>query len=760
MTTVAKAGISAPARHPPGGTARRFFLIPVVPIVAGILAMLAPAAAKAQTPDARVTVRAVRIDTPLRIDGRLDEDFYSATEPNTNLIQTEPSPGQAFTEKTEFWIAYDLRNFYIVWRCWESQPERIVGTELRRDSNLIVSANDNVAFGLDTFRDRRNSVIFVVGPDGGRVDGQVTGERQWGPDWNPVWDVATERFDGGWIVEAAIPFRSLRYTPGSSSPWGFIARRMSRWKNEIGYLTPVPDGSASAALMWSSFYADLIGIETPPAGKNIEVKPYVTGSVISDRASTERPTDDFTGDFGVDLKYGIRQNLTADFTYNTDFAQVEADEQQVNLTRFSLFFPEKREFFLENQGTFAFGGSGAVGFGGGGNADVPVLFYSRRIGLEEGQAVPILGGGRLTGRLGGFEVGAMQIRSDAGQTARIRPTDFTAVRIKRDVFGKSSVGAMGTRRSDAPGRPGESLTYGVDARFGFGNDLQINSYWAGTSTPGLSGEDTSYRGQFDYNADRYGIQLERLMVGRNFNPDIGFVRRRDMEKSYGFLRFSPRPAGGMVRKYSVTAAMSYIENGAGQVETRQNDADFSVEFQNGDKVLVGGSRQYEFLARPFDIAPGVTIPAGGYTYHFARAGFDFGQQRPVFGQLRVEHGEFYDGHQTTVALRAVRAAVTHLLSVEPSISINQVSVGAGRFTSRLVGARITYTMTPRMFTSALVQYNSRTDSLGSNVRFRWEYLPGSELFVVYNDQRDTLGAGFPNLANRTVIIKLNRLLRF
>jgi hypothetical protein len=726
-------------------------------IVGALAAILAPTVAKAQTPDARVTVRAVRVDTPLDIDGRLDEAFYVATEPNTNLIQTEPSPGEAITEKTEFWIAYDLQNLYVVWRCWESQPERIVGTELRRDSNLIVSANDNVAFGLDTFHDRRNSAIFVVGPDGGRVDGQVTGERQWAPDWNPVWDVVAERFDGGWIVEAAIPFRSLRYTPGSSSPWGFTARRMSRWKNEIAYLTPVPDGSATASIMWSSFYADLIGIETPPARKNIEVKPYVTRSAISDRASTEHPTDNFTGDFGVDLKYGIRQNLTADFTYNTDFAQVEADEQQVNLSRFSLFFPEKREFFLENQGTFAFGGGGGVGLGGG---DVPILFYSRRIGLEEGQVVPIMGGGRLTGRLGGFEVGAMQIRSDAGQTARVRPTDFTAVRIKRDVFGKSSVGAIGTRRSDAPGRPGESLTYGIDARFAFGNDLQINSYWAGTSTPGLSGEDTSYRGQFDYNADRYGIQMERLMVGRNFNPDIGFVRRRDMEKNHGFFRFSPRPAGGVVRKYSATAAITYIENGAGQVETHQDDADFSVEFQNGDKVLVGGSRQYEFLARPFDIAPGVTIPAGGYTYHFARAGFDFGQQRPVFGQLRVEHGEFYDGHQTTVSLRAVRAAVTHLLSIEPSVSINQVSVGAGRFTSRLVGARITYTMTPRMFTSALVQYNSRTTSLGSNVRFRWEYLPGSELFVVYNDQRDTLGVGFLALANRTVIVKLNRLLRF
>ena len=721
--------------------------------------VVSPSAAQTGTGLNRATVTAYEVREPLRIDGKLDEPFYAATPPHTNLIQTEPRAGQPFSERTELWVGFDRRNVYVAWRCWESQPERVVGTELRRDSNLIVTANDNVAFGFDTFHDRRNSVMFVVGPDGGRVDGQVVGERQWSPDWNPVWSVKTSRFDGGWTVEAAIPFRSLRYVPGSNKPWGFMARRMSRWKNEIAYITPVPNGSGISSIMMASFYGDLVGMQAPPSGKNIEVKPYATGSLTTDRLATPRRANDPDGNGGIDVKYGIRQDLTADFTYNTDFAQVEADEQQVNLTRFSLFFPEKREFFLENQGQFAFGGAGSFGAGGGG--DVPTLFYSRRIGLDDGQMIPIVGGGRVTGRSGAFEFGAIQIRTDHGSTERLRPTDFTALRLKRDVLGKSSVGAMVTRRSEAPGRRSQNLTYGVDARLAFGRYLTANTSWADTDTAGVTRDHATYRGQFDYNADRYGLQVERLQVGANFNPETGFVRRRDMEKSYLSLRFSPRPKGGAVRKYTLSSAVNYVENRRGRLESRQVDGDFSIEFQNGDKVLVGGTSQYEFLPQPFRIATGVTLPSAGYPFAFLRAGFDFGQQRRLFGQVRIDRGEFYSGTQTTVALRAARVALTSLLAVEPTVSVNRVELRQGRFTTNLVGSRITYTMTPRMFTSALIQYNSSTASLASNVRFRWEYLPGSELFVVYNDQRSTLSTRFfPELANRSVIVKINRLFRF
>ena len=471
--------------------------------LAALVACSAPLAAQtAPAPGQRAQLRAAAVGEPIRVDGRLDDPFYAATAPFTTFIQTEPKAGQPFEEKTELWLGFDSRNIYVTFRCWESHPDRVVGSELRRDSNLIVTANDNVAFGFDGYHDRRNSVIFVVGPDGGRVDGQVVGERQYSADWNPVWNVKTSRFEGGWIVEAAIPFRSLRYNPGSDRPWGFMARRMSRWRNEIAYITPVPDGSGISSIMFASFYADLTGLKTPAPGRNLEIKPFVTGDLTTDRLASPRVANDPGGDAGIDVKYGIRQNLTADFTYNTDFAQVEADEQQVNLTRFSLFFPEKREFFLENQGLFAFGGAGSTTLN---SADVPTLFYSRRIGLDGGVAIPILGGGRLTGRAAGLEIGAMQIRTKDGPTPSVHAADFTALRLKRDVFGKSSLGVIATRRSEAPGRPTPGQTVGADLRMAFGKYLTSTNYVALTDAEGTT-DRASYRAQVDYGADRYGLQ--------------------------------------------------------------------------------------------------------------------------------------------------------------------------------------------------------------------------------------------------------------
>ena len=231
------------------------------------------------------TLRAVRVTTPLNIDGRLDEPLYTDVVPISDFIQTEPSAGQPVSDPTELWVAFDDLNVYITFRCWDPHPERRIASELRRDSNLIVSRDDHVAFALDTFYDRRNSVMFAVNPNGGFVDGQVTAERQWTGDWNPIWQYRTEQFDGGWTLEAALPFKSLRYQAGAAQTWGFTARRMSRWKNEIAYITRVPDGSATSSIMMASFYATLEGVEVPSGAKNLEVKPYVTGDLTSNLAS-------------------------------------------------------------------------------------------------------------------------------------------------------------------------------------------------------------------------------------------------------------------------------------------------------------------------------------------------------------------------------------------------------------------------------------------------------------------------------------------
>ena len=715
-----------------------------------------PPATIARDTEGRATIRATRIAIPLRIDGQLDESLYSSTPPISDFIQVEPNDGAPATQKTELWVSFDQTNVYVVFRVWESEPDRMIVNEMRRDSNPNVLQNETVGFVFDTYYDRRNGVIFHSNAIGGRLDGQVTDERQYNADWNPIWDHAAGRFAGGWTLEAAVPFKSLRYRPGREQVWGFNARRINRWKNEISYVNRVSNALGIRGIMQTSQAATLVGIEAPPGSRNLEIKPYVISDLKTDVTASPAIRNDPGGDVGLDVKYGVTQNLTADFTYNTDFAQVEADEQQVNLTRFSLFFPEKREFFLENQGLFQFGG--VTGRFGG---DTPILFFSRRIGLDQGREIDIQAGGRLTGRVGAFGVGALNIRTDEDAVSGTPSTNFSVLRVKRDLLRRSSIGGIFARRSVAVNGVGSNDTYGIDGTFAFFNNLAVNTYWARTRTEGLSGNDTSYRLNLNYEGDRYGVELERLRVGDNFNPEIGFLRRDDMRKSFAQLRFSPRPASiAQVRKFSWIGSLNYIEDGSGQLETRESRGEAGIEFENSDALNVSYTDTFEFLKQPFRITPGVTIPAGGYNFGAVALRLTMGQQRRTSGILSIERGSFFGGDKTTVGYSRGRVEISPQLAIEPSVSVNRVTLPVGSFTTNLIGSRLTYTLTPKMFVSGLVQYNSSRHSVAANVRFRWEYQPGSELFVVYNDTRDTEGGGFPDLQTRAFIVKLNRLFRF
>ena len=702
------------------------------------------------------TIRAVRLTAPLQLDGRLDEAIYTNVSSISDFIQADPQEGALATEKTEVWVSFDSDNIYISLICWETRPDRVVATDMRRDGSAIYGGDDTVIFMFDTFYDRRNSVNFTVNPIGGRMDGQVANESQYSGDWNPIWNVRTARFEGGWTVEAAVPFKSLRYRPGRAQIWGFNVRRLNRWKNELSYITRIPASRSGTGHQLASLAATLVGLEVPPGSRNLEVKPYVTSNLTSDVTAAPPTSNELASDIGVDVKYGITQNLTTDFTYNTDFAQVEADEQQVNLTRFSLFFPEKREFFLENQGLFGFGGASATRASG----DVPILFYSRRIGLHKGRNVPIQAGGRLTGRLGRFSLGALNIRTDNEVVSGAQPTNFAVMRVKRDVLRRSSLGLMLTGRSVRQTGDGSNYVYGVDGTFAFFDNLSINTYWARTDTEGTSGDDTSYRAQLDYAGDRYGVEVEHLAVGDDFSPDVGFVRRDDMRRSYGLLRFSPRPAFlDAVRKFSWTGSVAYVENGAGRLGTREVEGVFGTDFESGDQLTIGYADTYEFIPQPFRVG-GITLPIGGYDFATGRLAFNVARHRKLSGNLTAEYGSFYNGHKVSVGASRGRLNVTPQFSVEPLYSFNHVDLVEGSFSTHLLGSRITYTVTPFMFASTLLQYNSSGQSVAANVRFRWEYLPGSELFVVFNEQRDTRARAFPALANRALIVKINRLLRF
>jgi hypothetical protein len=709
----------------------------------------------------RATVRAVRVTEPMHIDGRLDEAIYQTVRPASDFIQMEPSGGQVASEKTEVWVAFDRDNLYVSFRAWESQPDRMIANEMRRDSNNI-RQGDSVGFSLDTFRDRRNALQFEANALGAKTDGQSTNERQYNADWNPVWALAASRFEGGWAVEAAIPFKSIRHAPGTVQDWGFQARRTNKWKNEIAYLTKIPPAFGMGRADFSaSLYANLVGIEAPPASRTIELKPYAIADLTTDNVSATKRAHDPGGDIGVDAKYSVTPNLTADLTYNTDFAQVEADEQQVNLTRFSLFFPEKRDFFLENQGLFTFGNNSS-GMANNANSDVPLLFYSRRIGLTNNREIPIWGGGRMTGRVGRYQLGIIDMQTKKEETAAVSSTNFSVVRVKRDILRRSSVGVLATSRSEAQGRPGSNQAYGVDGTFAFFSNLTFATYFAKTRSEGLSSQTSSYRAQMEYAGDRYGLQLERLTVDPNFNPDVGFLRRADMRKNYVQARFSPRPGNSTsIRKYYWIGQHTYIEDAAGHLTTRLSDGEFDIELQNSDRFILGVQDDYELIQRPFNVVPGARIGAGGYDFVVGRVGYNLGQQRPVSGNLLIERGEFYDGTRTGLTFNRARVNLSSRLSAEPSITLNWVDLPAGSFTSRLIGSRITYTATPLLFVSALVQYNSSTHVVSTNARLRWEYRPGSELFVVYNEERDSDAAlAAPSLQNRAVIVKVNRFFRF
>ncbi len=741
-----------------------------------------PVAPEIITRDAegRATVRAVRLNTPLRVDGVLDDGIYETVPAIEGFVQQLPIEGAPTTERTEAWVFFDDANVYVAARLWSSAPESAwIANEMQRDSFQIIN-NDYFSVGLDTFYDRRNGVAFMVTPIGGFFDYEITDEGNPNNDWNPIWNSSTGRFDGGWTVEMEIPFKSLRFRPGVGQVWGLQLGRRIRYKNETTYLTTVPI-SAGPGMFRLSAAGTLTGVEVPSGNRRFEIKPYAIGSVNSNLTATPQILNEGAGDGGVDVKYGVTQNLTADFTYNTDFAQVEADEAQLNLSRFNLFFPEKREFFLEGRGIFDFGRAagasggqfratrlGGSGFFGGG--DVPTVFYSRRIGLSGSETVPILGGARLIGKTGRYSIGALNIQTDDG-VATAAGTNFTVFRVKRDILRRSRIGGIFTGRSVSTSGTDTNEAFGLDGAFSFYDNVNFYGYYARTRTrglepdPGAKGNDRSYQAAFNYAGDLYGLQAEHLVVGDAFNPEVGFVRRDDFLRNYALGRYSPRPSMESVRQFTWEGSYDYFENGAGVPETRIAQGIFGIEFENSDRLSANYEQRYDLVPETFDAAGVVPIPVGEYDYRSIFLSYAMGQQRRVSGTLSLWQGGYYHGDITAVGYQRGRVEITPQFSLEPGMSINRISLPDGMYTVPLVTSRVTYTFTPRMFFGALIQYSPVSETMSANLRLRWEYQPGSELFVVYNDQRDVADFSFgakrwPVLQNRAFVIKFNRLFRF
>jgi hypothetical protein len=717
-------------------------------------APIAPAVI-ARDNEGHVTIRAIRLVQPLVLDGRLDERLYTENEPFGDFVQQEPNEGHPATEKTQIWIGYDDNALYVGARLFESDPSKRVMSDMRRDAANLYN-NDHLAVMLDTFYDRRNGYVFVANAQGGKSDSQIANENA-NTDWNTIWETKAANFEGGWTIEFRIPFRSIRFQEGARA-WGINFRRMVRWKTETSFLAPVPASYGTSGLNKASGAATLVGIELPTHLRNIDLKGYALGSSLTNR--TARPAISNQGDtnVGFDAKWAATQSYVADFTYNTDFAQVEDDEQQVNLTRFSLQYPEKREFFLEGEQFFGFGTqSGSQGT----NPEIPTIFFSRRIGLENGGVVPIEAGGRLLSRSGRNQIGIMQMRTGDVPAIGSIATDFTAMRAQREILRRSRMGVIATRR--APSANGHTnYAYGADAVFQFYQNIQFINYIAKTETPGRDGNDLSYRYRFIWNADRYGIDAEHMAAGEDFNPEIGYLRRPEgFHRVHTQLRFSPRPKNiPHVRKMFYTANVEYFTDASfKKMESRDQQATFRVDFTNGDRAQLEASRTFESIDAAFLLAKGVRVPIGGYDWQQVQTTYTFGPQRKISGAASATLGSFYEGTIREVSWKG-RLEFSPQFYAEPTLTLNSVDTPWGHGISNLFSSRLTYTLTPQMFVSALVQYQARNDSVSTNARFRWEYKPGSELFIVYSDGRTTLARGIPDLQNRSFVVKVTRLFQF
>jgi hypothetical protein len=711
----------------------------------------------ARDAEGRVTVRAVRLAEPLVLNGLLNDPIYSQVRAIGDFVQQEPHEGEPATERTELWIFFDDTTLYLSVRCLDSQPDRIIANEMRRDGNIF--QNDNAQFAIDTFYDRRSGFSFQTNPLGALRDQEIGDERTTNTDWNTVWDVKAARTDDGWSAEFAIPFKSLRYRTSGAQIWGINMQRQVRWKNERSYLSGVPASYGGRGINKLSSAATLVGLEVPSSSRNLEVKPYGISSVATNRLVTPVVSNDLSGDAGLDVKYGLTRGLTADFTYNTDFAQVEEDEQQVNLTRFSLFFPEKRDFFLEGSGIFQFGPSRETTFSGAATTLLPVVFFSRQVGLTRGQRVPILAGGRVTGRAGKYAIGALNIQTDELSRAGAAATNFSVVRVRRDFLRRSAIGFIGTHRSPRATGQQSNEVAGVDAALAFYENLTINSYYARTRTPGRHGDSSSYLGQFQYAGDKYGTNVEHLTVGEAFNPEIGFLRREAFRRSYAQGRFSPRPRSGWLRKYSLEASLDYITDPDGRLETREQQASWRFEMNNGAFSWSDFTRTHEMITKPFEIAKGVVITPGRYDFQNVQSTFYIPPQWRFAGRVNGLSGSFYGGTRNEIGYEG-RVEVTPQLLLEPRVSVNWVDLPVGAFTTRLLGSRVTYAVSTRAALSALIQYNSSASTLSSNIRFRWEYQPGSDLFVVYSDGREVVSTRPSMLQSRAFVVKMTRLFRF
>ncbi len=739
------------------------------PAVLAAVLLVVPPQIRAQDADAslprprdlreipRPTLTALPVTEALRLDGRLDEAVWRLNPPAGGFVQAEPREGEAASERTEVWVAYDEERLYIAARLHDSDPGGPMVNDIRKDFDD--QSQDVFSVILDTFADHRNGYVFMTNPEGARGDRQVANEgREINTSWDAVWSVETQRGEGEWTLEMAIPFRALRFDAYGAGEWGVNFSRTLRSRNETDYWAPIP---RAYNLMRLSLAGALRGLPTGVRGRDLRVKPFaLTGTV------RETGGEGFQGklETGVDLKYGLTRGLTLDATVNPDFAQVEADEQKVNLTQFSLFFEEKREFFLENSGVFYVGDAARnnrIRLTPTPDEDL-LLFFSRRIGLNgQGRAVPIQGGVRLTGQVAGLEVGGIAMRT--GDLDDTPGNDYAVVRLRRNVRSASDVGAIFMMRRGVEGTDDYNRVYGIDANIRFPGEVDWSSYLIRSEDPDATSGNYAFRTSLNREGNFLHAKLGVMELGEGFRNDLGYYRRTGVRKWISDIGLRPRPGwfrgmGG--REIHPHITWSYFEDLDGRMVAKKLHTATSFFMESGAWMEVSANPMFERISEPFTVDRRVDpIPVGGYAWNEWMMRGSTDQSRELSLSLTGILGGLWSGTQKTVQA-TLTTKPSHRLEASLGVQRTRAELDLPRaeFVKTFWTGKGSYSFTRNMFMDALVQYDPATEQLNSNVRFNFIHHPLSDLYVVWNEQRFFTGEAV--VPGRSLTIKVTQMVAF
>lgn len=736
-------------------------------VLAGALLPASPSLAQMQfhpgtTPEGGPpTATAMKVKERPVLDGDvLGDSVWHQAPAVTSFWQEQPNEGQPASERTEVRIIYTDDTLYVGVVCFDREPDGIIVSDARRDASL--EETDSFQLIFDTYHDRQNGFVFGTNPAGIEYDGQVTNEGQGGGgtggggtsqsgsgsgfnlNWDGAWEVRTTITEVAWTAEFAIPFRTLRFPSGADHTWGVNFQRNIRRRNERAYWSPIP---RQYNLYRVSLAGELSGLQTPTL-RNFKITPYVLGNALE---SGERPVDTvFLGDVGGDFKYGLTPSLTLDATINTDFAQVEVDDQQVNLDRFNLFFPEKRPFFLENAGFFTVGNPGEVD-----------LFFSRRIGIgDAGEEIPIMVGGRVSGKAGKFNIGLLNMQTESA--GDFQPgNNFAVARVSRDLPNRSSIGGLFVNRQgvgDEAADDDHNRTYAVDGKWGIGKNTTLSSFVARTDTPGVNDDDHAFNIRSRTNLQRIDLEGGYQEVGDQFNPEVGFLSRRGYRKLDGRImtRFRPKNPFHLqeIRPHSQFRAFWGFDRFQ---ETGFWHIDSHWQFRNSAEVHTGTNITLEGVRTPFEIFPGIFVPPGTYEHAEAQLVFMTNQGAPLSLNMQTTIGGFFGGDRVSLS-PTIRARLGETFTTEVAYQRNDVDLPWGSFVTNLIRTRVSYAFNTRTFVQSLVQYNDRADLWSMNLRFGWLQAANTGLFVVYTDTRGLYDlSDRPERTDRSLIIKFSRM---